>query len=161
MSWLSMSVTVACCVMCGCAPAAPPPAEDPKEATVRHILEGKLDVTPTPEVLEPIKNVTVEPQVNHVRPRLKQTPEIQEFLNQTRNERIERERKNKKAMATLSVLIALLAVGAAAYINKTVMGASDPTPQAAAPQAQSVQPQEKSPADSSELLPDIPVPPRN
>ena len=136
-----------------------PPAEDPKEATVRHILEGKLDVTPTPEVLEPIKNVTVEPQVNHVRPRLKQTPEIQEFLNQTRNERIERERKNKKAMAALSVLIALLAVGAAAYINKTVMGASDPTPQAAAPQAQSVQPQEKSPADSSELLPDIPVPP--
>ena len=57
------------------------------------------------------------------------------------------------------MLIALLAVGAAAYINKTVMGASDPMPQAAAPQAQSVQPQEKSPADSSELLPDIPVPP--
>lgn len=141
------------------APADTAPAEDPKEATVRHILEGKLEVSPTPEVLEPIKNVTVEPQVNHVRPRLKQTPEIQEFLNQTRNERIERERRNKKAMAALSVLIALLAVGAAAYINQKVMGPSAPAASTAPQTPPAVQPTPDAPADSGELLPDISVPP--
>ena len=134
--------------------------EDPKEATVRHILEGKLEVTPAAEIAEPIKNVPVEPQVNHVRTRLKQTPEIEAFLTKTQNERMEREKSHKKAMAALSVLVALLAVGAAAYMNQTVM--KQPAASIQAPESQTRTEPNVLPTtekDTLELLPDIPVPP--
>lgn len=97
-----------------------PEKKDPREDTVRDIMAGSLKVIPDPEVKEPIKNITVEPQINQIRPRLKQTPEIQEFLNRTQNARIEREKSRKKAMAALSVLTALLAVGGAVYLNQTL-----------------------------------------
>lgn len=135
--------------------------KDPKEETVRNILKGQLEVPPTPELEEPIKNVPVEPQINQVKPRLSQTPEIEEFLTQTQNERIARSRSNKKAKAALSVLAALLAVGAAFFINQTV--AQEP---ASSEHKTGVLPN-PSPADVKplagsgveELLPDIPVPP--
>ncbi len=141
------------------------------ENTVQHILEGKLAVEPAPEIQEPIKNVPVEPQISQFRPRLKQTPEIKEFLNQTRNERIEREQSHKKAMAALSVAVALLAVGAAVYINQTILAPQRQHTQTNAAEAEataanSVAVQEAVPAappaeeyEPEELLPDIPVPP--
>ncbi len=150
-------------------PAAP--KNETAENTVQHILEGKLAVEPAPEIQEPIKNVPVEPQISQFRPRLKQTPEIKEFLNQTRSERIEREQSHKKAMAALSVAVALLAVGAVVYINQTILAPQRQYQQpnaaeAEATAANSVAVQEAVPAappaeeyEPEELLPDIPVPP--
>lgn len=140
--------------------AAEEEPKDPKEETVRNILKGELEVVPAPELEEPIKNVPVEPQINQVKPRLSQTPEIEEFLTQTQNERIARTRSNKKAKAALSVLAALLAVGAAFFINQTVAQEPAPSP---APKTGVLPP----PANAKlpdgpeveELLPDIPVPP--
>ena len=140
-----------------------PEPEDPKEATVRKILEGKLEVDPTPEIAEPIKNVPVEPQVHHVRTRLKQTPEIEAFLTKTQNERIEREKSHKKAMAALSVLVALLAVGAALYLNQTLHPEGQHTSLADDALTQTTQAdssvQDSSATTVTELLPDISVPP--
>ena len=150
-------------------PAAP--KNETAENTVQHILEGKLAVEPAPEIQEPIKNVPVEPQISQFRPRLKQTPEIKEFLNQTRSERIEREQSHKKAMAALSVAVALLAVGAVVYINQTILAPQRQYQQTNAAEAEtiaanSVAVQEAVPAappaeeyEPEELLPDIPVPP--
>ncbi len=134
---------------------------DPKEETVRNILKGELEVVPAPELEEPIKNVPVEPQINQVKPRLNQTPEIEEFLTQTQNERIARGRSNKKAKAALSVLAALLAVGAAFFINQTVAQEPAPSP---APETGALPPPANAklpdgPEEVEELLPDIPVPP--
>ncbi len=133
--------------------------EDPKEKTVQHILEGKLNVQLSPEIPEPIKNVPVEAKVNQVRPHLKQTPEIKEFLTQTKSERIEREKAQKKAMAALAVLIALLAVGAAMYLNNHLSQAPANTalaPSAVQEAVPAAEPQEE--PDTTELLPEIPVP---
>ena len=144
-----------------------PEPQNSKEGAVEQILEGKLEVELAPEIPEPIKNVPVETKVNQVRTHLKQTPEIKEFLTQTQNERAEREKSHKKAMAALSVLVALLAVGAAVYINQTLLNPqpaaqteSMPFPQETAPVQDAVPmapPQEEN--DAKELLPDIPVPP--
>ena len=139
------------------------PENDPKEETVRQILEeGKLEVIPTPEIKEPIKDITVEPEVNQVRPRLKQTPEIKDFLRQTQNERLEREQSHKKAMAALSVLVALLAVGGAVYLNQTVLQRpSEPAPAKNYEQESILE--EPAPAvsapDEGNIQAEIPVPP--
>lgn len=137
------------------------PEKEASHETVRKILEeGKLDITPAPEVPEPIKNVPVEPQLNQVRTRLKQTPEIQDFLRQTQNERLKQGKSYKKAMAALSVLVALLAVGAAMYINKTVLQRpSEPTPaKTFAPSQSAPDALTEDPAPAAQLA-EIPVPP--
>ena len=139
-------------------PEEPMPEQTVQEETVRQILEeGKLDVPVTPEIKEPIKNITVEPELNQVRTRLKQTPEIKDFLRQTQNERIKRERSYKKSMAALSILLALIAVGVAVYINQTVfqrpvhasVQTEQPEPAAAPVQKKTEKPE----------LQQIPVPP--
>ena len=147
------------------APAPVAPAQEEKEPVRQILEEGKLDVTPAPELEEPIKNVPVQPEVNQVRTRLKQTPEIQNFLRQTQTERLEQGKSYKKAMAALSVLVALIAVGAAIYINQTVLQkpAETARPQHTAavsqqpPAATAEVPQEPAPAAAQ--LQNIPVPP--
>lgn len=84
-------------------------AEDPKEQTVRDILRGKLTLPAEEELKEPLKTVPVEPELNQVKPRLNQTPEIEKFLDT--QSRILRRSHNKKASFMLWVLSALLAVG--------------------------------------------------
>lgn len=57
-----------------------PAAQDP----VEEIMSGAVEVNTAPEVPEPIKQVApvVEPQVNRVKPKLKKTPEIEQFLTE-------------------------------------------------------------------------------
>lgn len=84
--------------------------EDLKAQTVRNILRGKLSLPPGPEELkEPLKTVPVEPSLNQVKTKLKQTPEIERFLDT--QSRVLRRSRNKKAGFMLWVLAALLAVG--------------------------------------------------
>ena len=145
------------------APQLAEPAPQAEKEPVRQILEeGKLDVTPTPELEEPIKNVPVQPEVNQFRTRLKQTPEIQKFLRQTQTERLEQDKSYKKAMAALSVLVALIAVGAAIYVNKTVFQSPNQPKQTAAvsqqkPDATAETAPEPAPANTQPE--NIPVPP--
>ena len=83
---------------------------------LKSILEGELDVAPAQkEIPEPLENVPVEPQLNQVRTRLKQTPEIEAFLTKTQHARISPVRKKMKV--TLCLLVALLACGAALLLN--------------------------------------------
>lgn len=91
-------------------PAEAAEEEDPKTQTVRDILRGELSLPPGPEELkEPLKTVPVEPSLNQVKTKLKQTPEIEQFL--TTQSQIVRRSRNRKANLMLWVLAALLAVG--------------------------------------------------
>ena len=125
---------------------------------VEDILVGALKVKATPEIQEPIKSVPVIPTVNQVRPRLKPTPEIQQFLTDTQNERIAPNRNNKKAMAALAVLVALLAIGILLMFNPMPADGQDKDAQNA-PVSTELVPEEKTiPATDDEILPPAPPP---
>lgn len=125
---------------------------------VEDILVGALKVKATPEIQEPIKSVPVIPTVNQVRPRLKPTPEIQQFLTDTQNERIAHNRNNKKAMAALAVLVALLAIGILLMFNPMPADGQDKDAQNA-PVSTELVPKEKTiPATDDEILPPAPPP---
>lgn len=92
-------------------PSAAKKEEDPNTQTVRDILRGELSLPPGPgELKEPLKTVPVAPRLNQVRTKLKQTPEIERFLNT--QSQIVRRSNQRKANLMLWVLAALLAVGA-------------------------------------------------
>lgn len=125
---------------------------------VEDILVGALKVKATPEIQEPIKSVPVMPTVNQVRPRLKPTPEIQQFLTDTQNERIAHNRNNKKAMAALAVLVALLAIGILLMFNPMPADGQDKDAQNT-PVSTELVPEEKTiPATDDEILPPAPPP---
>lgn len=125
---------------------------------VEDILVGALKVKATPEIQEPIKSVPVMPTVNQVRPRLKPTPEIQQFLTDTQNERIAPNRNNKKAMAALAVLVALLAIGILLMFNPMPTDGQDKDAQNT-PVSTELVPEEKTiPATDDEILPPAPPP---
>lgn len=125
---------------------------------VEDILVGALKVKATPEIQEPIKSVPVMPTVNQVRPRLKPTPEIQQFLTDTQNERIAHNRNNKKAMAALAVLVALLAIGILLMFNPMPADGQDKDEQNT-PVSTELVPEEKTiPATDDEILPPAPNP---
>ena len=125
---------------------------------VEDILVGALKVKATPEIQEPIKSVPVMPTVNQVRPRLKPTPEIQQFLTDTQNERIAHNRNNKKAMAPLAVLVVLLAIGILLMFNPMPADGQDKDAQNA-PVSTELVPEEKTiPATDDEILPPAPPP---
>lgn len=125
---------------------------------VEDILVGALKVKATPEIQEPIKSVPVMPTVNQVRPRLKPTPEIQQFLTDTQNERIAHNRNNKKAMAALAVLVALLAIGILLMFNPMPADGQDKDAQNT-PVSTELVPEEKTiPAPDDEILPPAPPP---
>lgn len=125
---------------------------------VEDILVGALKVKATPEIQEPIKSVPIMPTVNQVRPRLKPTPEIQQFLTDTQNERIAPNRNNKKAMAALAVLVALLAIGILLMFNPMPADGQDKDEQNA-PVSTELVPEEKTiPATDDEILPPAPPP---
>ena len=125
---------------------------------VEDILVGALKVKATPEIQEPIKSVPVMPTVNQVRPRLKPTPEIQQFLTDTQNERIAPNRNNKKAMAALAVLVALLAIGILLMFNPMPADGQDKDEQKT-PVSTELVPEEKTiPATDDEILPPAPPP---
>lgn len=125
---------------------------------VEDILVGALKVKATPEIQEPIKSVPVMPTVNQVRPRLKPTPEIQQFLTDTQNERIAPNRNNKKAMAALAVLVALLAIGILLMFNPMPADGQDKDAQNS-PVSTELVPEEKTiPATDDEILPPAPPP---
>lgn len=125
---------------------------------VEDILVGALKVKATPEIQEPIKSVPVMPTVNQVRPRLKPTPEIQQFLTDTQNERIAPNRNNKKAMAALAVLVALLAIGILLMFNPMPADGQDKDEQNT-PVSTELVPEEKTiPATDDEILPPAPPP---
>lgn len=91
------------------APQQPAAAEDPKEQTVRDIMRGALTLPAEEELKEPLKTVPMTPEVNQVKPKLNQTPEIEQFLDT--QSRVLRRAHNKKAGLMLWVLAALLALG--------------------------------------------------
>ena len=125
---------------------------------VEDILVGALKVKATPEIQEPIKSVPIMPTVNQVRPRLKPTPEIQQFLTDTQNERIAPNRNNKKAMAALAVLVALLAIGILLMFNPMPADGQDKDAQNT-PVSTELVPEEKTiPATDDEILPPAPPP---
>lgn len=125
---------------------------------VEDILVGALKVKATPEIQEPIKSVPVMPTVNQVRPRLKPTPEIQQFLTDTQNERIAPNRNNKKAMAALAVLVALLAIGILLMFNPMPADGQDKDAQNT-PVSTELVPEEKTiSATDDEILPPAPPP---
>lgn len=86
----------------------PAPTQDP----VDEILQGAVAVTETPEVKEPIKEVTpvVDAQVNRVKPTLKKTAEIDKFLNEKIKEEKSRMPASKKMMWVLGFFIIILAL---------------------------------------------------
>lgn len=133
-------------------------AQQDDNEPVEDILVGALKVKATPEIQEPIKSVPVMPTVNQVRPRLKPTPEIQQFLTDTQNERIAPNRNNKKAMAALAVLVALLAIGILLMFNPMPADGQDKDAQNT-PVSTELVPEEKTiPATDDEILPPAPPP---
>ncbi len=130
----------------------------PSTEPVEDILVGALKVKATPEIQEPIKSVPVMPEVNQVRTRLKPTPEIQQFLTDTQNERIAATRNNKKAMAALAVLVALIALGLVLMFNQNAP-AKQEKPAPNAPVSTELVPEGKTvPATDQEILPPAPPP---
>ena len=92
--------------------AVPQPAPAPAADAVGAILHGAVDVAETPEVKEPIKEVSpvVEAQVNRVKPALRKTAEIDHFLNEKIKEEKESRPLAKKIIWLLGVLIVFLAL---------------------------------------------------
>lgn len=138
-------------------PAEAAGEEDPKTQTVRDILRGELSLPPRPEELkEPLKTVPVEPSLNQVKTKLKQTPEIEQFL--TTQSQIVRRSRNRKANLMLWVLAALLAVGVI-FMSLRYLGrpAAEPeTPAREAEKTVSV-PRVDSPARASSAAPAVPA----
>lgn len=144
---------------------------DPAAQTVKDILQGQLKVEEQPEVKEPIKEVpvAVEPEETRVKPRLNQTPEIEEFLT----ERVVR-RSRKKPAGVLALLIALLVAGGAFYLNRSMPQEAVSGPAAPAAQPRQTAKASAPKADAARIpsppatamvapsgLPDIPLSPVN
>ena len=93
------------------APAAQTAAPK-QEDLVKEILQGAVDVPETPEIKEPIKEVSpvVEARVNRVKPTLKKTAEIDKFLDEKIKEEKNRSPFSKKIMWALGFLIIILAL---------------------------------------------------
>ena len=105
-------------------PAVIPPAKEeqsapqsaqPKETAAASPVDGIFQEAPveTPEIKEPIKDVApvVDTQVNRVKPTLKKTAEIDQFLNEKIQEEKSRVPASKKmlwAVGFLAVILALL-----------------------------------------------------
>lgn len=88
-------------------PAAKPQPQDAKNKTVRDILRGELALPANQGKLqEPLKTVPMSPRLNQVKPKLKQTPEIEQFLNTQRQQiQLANERKANVMLWVLAVLL--------------------------------------------------------
>ena len=133
-------------------------ASDP-ETTVVLATPGDEPATQGAEVQElaqqdnePVEDILVGAL------KVKATPEIQQFLTDTQNERIAPNRNNKKAMAALAVLVALLAIGILLMFNPMPADGQDKDAQNT-PVSTELVPEEKTiPATDDEILPPAPPP---
>ena len=127
-----------------------PAAQDP----VEEIMSGAVEVNTAPEVPEPIKQVApvVEPQVNRVKPTLKKTPEIEQFLTEKILPADEPPaRRNKGVLWAGWVLVLLLLAGGFLLLLKPAA----PKPE----MAPAAQPLTQSGGAVEELMPDAAVQP--
>lgn len=127
-----------------------PAAQDP----VEEIMSGAVEVNTAPEVPEPIKQVApvVEPQVNRVKPKLKKTPEIEQFLTEKILPADEPPaRRNKGVLWAGVLLILLLLAGGFLLLLKPAATKPETAPAA--------QPLTQSGGAVEELMPDAAVQP--
>lgn len=127
-----------------------PAAQDP----VEEIMSGAVEVNTAPEVPEPIKQVApvVEPQVNRVKPKLKKTPEIEQFLTEKILPADEPPaRRNKGVLWAGVLLILLLLAGSFLLLLKPAATKLETAPAA--------QPLTQSGGAVEELMPDAAVQP--
>lgn len=127
-----------------------PAAQDP----VEEIMSGAVEVNTAPEVPEPIKQVApvVEPQVNRVKPKLKKTPEIEQFLTEKILPVDEPPaRRNKGVLWAGVLLILLLLAGGFLLLLKPAATKPETAPAA--------QPLTQSGGAVEELMPDAAVQP--
>lgn len=127
-----------------------PAAQDP----VEEIMSGAVEVNTAPEVPEPIKQVApvVEPQVNRVKPKLKKTPEIEQFLTEKILPVDEPPARRNKGVLWAGVLLVLLLL-AGGFLLLLKPAATKPEPAPAA------QPLTQSGGAVEELMPDAAVQP--
>lgn len=127
-----------------------PAAQDP----VEEIMSGAVEVNTAPEVPEPIKQVApvVEPQVNRVKPKLKKTPEIEQFLTEKILPADEPPaRRNKGVLWAGGLLVLLLLAGGFLLLLKPAATKPETAPAA--------QPLTQSGGAVEELMPDAAVQP--
>lgn len=127
-----------------------PAAQDP----VEEIMSGAVEVNTAPEVPEPIKQVApvVEPQVNRVKPKLKKTPEIEQFLTEKILPADEPPARRNKGVFWAGVLLVLLLL-AGGFLLLLKPAATKPETAPAA------QPLTQSGGAVEELMPDAAVQP--
>lgn len=127
-----------------------PAAQDP----VEEIMSGAVEVNTAPEVPEPIKQVApvVEPQVNRVKPKLKKTPEIEQFLTEKILPADEPPARRNKGVLWAGVLLVLLLL-AGGFLLLLKPAATKPETAPAA------QPLTQSGGAVEELMPDAAVQP--
>lgn len=127
-----------------------PAAQDP----VEEIMSGAVEVNTAPEVPEPIKQVApvVEPQVNRVKPKLKKTPEIEQFLTEKILPADEPPARRNKGVLWAGVLLVLLLL-AGGFLLLLKPAATKPET------APAVQPLTQSGGAVEELMPDAAVQP--
>ena len=127
-----------------------PAAQDP----VEEIMSGAVEVNTAPEVPEPIKQVApvVEPQVNRVKPKLKKTPEIEQFLTEKILPADEPPARRNKGVLWAGVLLVLLLL-AGGFLLLLKPAATKPETAPAA------QPLTQSGGAVEELMPDSAVQP--
>lgn len=127
-----------------------PAAQDP----VEEIMSGAVEVNTAPEVPEPIKQVApvVEPQVNRVKPKLKKTPEIEQFLTEKILPADEPPARRNKGVLWAGVLLVLLFL-AGGFLLLLKPAATKPETAPAA------QPLTQSGGAVEELMPDAAVQP--
>lgn len=125
-------------------------AQDP----VEEIMSGAVEVNTAPEVPEPIKQVApvVEPQVNRVKPKLKKTPEIEQFLTEKILPADEPPARRNKGVLWAGVLLVLLLL-AGGFLLLLKPAATKPETAPAA------QPLTQSGGAVEELMPDAAVQP--
>lgn len=127
-----------------------PAAQDP----VEEIMSGAVEVNTAPEVPEPIKQVApvVEPQVNRVKPKLKKTPEIEQFLTEKILPADEPPaHRNKGVLWAGALLVLLLLAGGFLLLLKPAATKPETAPAA--------QPLTQSGGAVEELMPDAAVQP--
>lgn len=127
-----------------------PAAQDP----VEEIMSGAVEVNTAPEVPEPIKQVApvVEPKVNRVKPKLKKTPEIEQFLTEKILPADEPPARRNKGVLWAGVLLVLLLL-AGGFLLLLKPAATKPETAPAA------QPLTQSGGAVEELMPDAAVQP--
>lgn len=129
---------------------SPQAAQDP----VEEIMSGAVEVNTAPEVPEPIKQVApvVEPQVNRVKPKLKKTPEIEQFLTEKILPADEPPaHRNKGVLWAGALLVLLLLAGGFLLLLKPAATKPETAPAA--------QPLTQSGGAVEELMPDAAVQP--